>query len=341
MKICIIVFLIFCYSFAYESHEFSSGLKSASDVFITNNTDSIYHIDGVVKFEGDTLADGAWNFSSVVGDTSYMALNLLDKGLYLLTTPRFELYARIVLHRCDPFSSVFIGLTDESFLSSSDWGLANSILVRLGATFDEDIFGVGHYSPQTSFSEALPIDSGYSRNSVYNISISLDSSEDSIRTVLRSKSDSVIVFRSDYFDKSEFSGLNFFTVTVKGFDSEYGKGYAKTKISLDSLSIKAPLNTLNTKAGSTPKKANESLAACIALSPNPFNPEIRLDYFDRAASAKVRVFNARGMLIAGPVELKGDKGKYIFDASSLPGGVYLFRVSRGNETHTLKAVYSK
>jgi len=78
--------------------------------------------------------------------------------------------------------------------------------------------------------------------------------------------------------------------------------------------------------------------------PNPFNPQTTIA-FDTRATMRVRleVFNVLGQLVNVVADDNLPPGHHtrVFDASSLSSGVYLYRVSAGEQQQTRKMMVLK
>jgi hypothetical protein len=78
--------------------------------------------------------------------------------------------------------------------------------------------------------------------------------------------------------------------------------------------------------------------------PNPFNPSTRIAYtLDREVRVRVSVYTVTGERVAtllDAVEGAGEKS-IAFDASGLPGGVYIVRILAGEVSDSRKMVLMK
>ncbi len=80
------------------------------------------------------------------------------------------------------------------------------------------------------------------------------------------------------------------------------------------------------------------------VSPNPFNPATTIRFeLDRAARTDLSVFDLTGRKVATLVEgwLNTGTHEVTFDASGLPSGVYLYRITSGSAVSTGKLVLMK
>ena len=78
--------------------------------------------------------------------------------------------------------------------------------------------------------------------------------------------------------------------------------------------------------------------------PNPFNPETRIAFdLSTAANVKIDVFNLLGQFVTTIVDRFVTSGSHSipFDASQLPSGVYLYRLSAKNFVEVKKMMYQK
>ncbi|MBP1678233.1 MAG: Por secretion system C-terminal sorting protein, partial [Bacteroidetes bacterium] len=78
--------------------------------------------------------------------------------------------------------------------------------------------------------------------------------------------------------------------------------------------------------------------------PNPFNPSTTIEYaLPEASQVRLEVFNAIGERVATLVDGRQDAGSYrsTFDASSLPSGVYLYRLTAGANVSVKRMILMK
>jgi hypothetical protein len=78
--------------------------------------------------------------------------------------------------------------------------------------------------------------------------------------------------------------------------------------------------------------------------PNPFNPSTRIGFsIPRATQARLEVYNMLGQRIATVLDEHMDPGYYTvtFDASTLPSGVYLYRLETSIGTLVRKMILMK
>jgi hypothetical protein len=78
--------------------------------------------------------------------------------------------------------------------------------------------------------------------------------------------------------------------------------------------------------------------------PNPFNPSTTIEYaLPEAGQVRLEVFNAIGERVATLVDGLQDAGSYrsTFDASSLPSGVYLYRLTAGADVSVKRMILMK
>lgn len=78
--------------------------------------------------------------------------------------------------------------------------------------------------------------------------------------------------------------------------------------------------------------------------PNPFNPSTSIEYsLPDPSQVRLDVFNAIGERVATLVDTRQDAGKYRarFDASALPSGVYLYRLTAGADVSVKRMILMK
>jgi hypothetical protein len=78
--------------------------------------------------------------------------------------------------------------------------------------------------------------------------------------------------------------------------------------------------------------------------PNPFNPSTTIEYaLPEARQVRLEVFNAIGERVALLIDARQDAGTYRsrFDASALPSGVYLYRLSAGRDVSVKRMILMK
>ena len=78
--------------------------------------------------------------------------------------------------------------------------------------------------------------------------------------------------------------------------------------------------------------------------PNPFNPSTVVQYaIPEATNVKIEIFNITGEKVATLVDEFKSEGYYeiSFDASGLPTGMYLYRISAGAFVSTKKMILMK
>ncbi len=92
---------------------------------------------------------------------------------------------------------------------------------------------------------------------------------------------------------------------------------------------------------------DKNVPAVFALNqnyPNPFNPSTTIEYaLPEARQVRLEVFNAIGERVATLIDARQDAGTYRsrFDASALPSGVYLYRLSAGADVSVKRMILMK
>lgn len=114
----------------------------------------------------------------------------------------------------------------------------------------------------------------------------------------------------------------------------------------DSGSYTAP-DSFTTGSEITDVRQSIKIPAGFSLSqnyPNPFNPTTRIDYsIAKRSHVTLEVFNVLGEKVATLFSGEEQPGKYSadFDGSSLPSGVYFYRLTAGNFTSVKKLMLVK
>ncbi|MCA0448059.1 MAG: T9SS type A sorting domain-containing protein [Bacteroidetes bacterium] len=93
------------------------------------------------------------------------------------------------------------------------------------------------------------------------------------------------------------------------------------------------------KENSEQESESETIKTDVAVYPNPFNPETRINIrLAKPAELKVKVYNLVGQLVADLANGHHDSGDYSFrfDGKSLASGTYFYRVEIGTEVKTGK-----
>ncbi len=79
-------------------------------------------------------------------------------------------------------------------------------------------------------------------------------------------------------------------------------------------------------------------------SPNPFNPMTRIEFeLPRASHVSIRIYDARGRLVATPVDAQAGPGYHAvdWDARDRPSGIYYLRLTAGDIVQTRKMTLLK
>lgn len=78
--------------------------------------------------------------------------------------------------------------------------------------------------------------------------------------------------------------------------------------------------------------------------PNPFNPTTRISYvLESSARVRLAVYNALGERVALPVDATREAGEHavVFDASGLPAGMYVARLTAGDRSASVRMLFVK
>ncbi len=133
-------------------------------------------------------------------------------------------------------------------------------------------------------------------------------------------------------------GLTGVKVSSISYDNSTGKLFAATTDG-GLLRNDSPTSTRETIANEIPERFN------LANNyPNPFNPVTVIEFsIPVSGEVELVVYNMLGEIISKPVTGMMQAGKYSvrFDATNLPSGIYLYRLTTGNSVVTKKMVLQK
>ncbi|HEY9164678.1 MAG TPA: T9SS type A sorting domain-containing protein [Candidatus Kryptonia bacterium] len=104
-----------------------------------------------------------------------------------------------------------------------------------------------------------------------------------------------------------------------------------------------PLSEMITEVGDKPQPVPSSLALSQNY-PDPFNPTTTISYdLPQRAFVQLDVYNALGQLITRLVNSSQNPGHYEvrFNATNLPGGIYLYRLQAGTFMQVKKMILMK
>jgi hypothetical protein len=133
--------------------------------------------------------------------------------------------------------------------------------------------------------------------------------------------------------------------TVPGILSPDGKRLAMAGPGSPGCAIMAGLAKWDVASGVIENPVG--LPACFALHqnyPNPFNPSTTIEFaLPHSGLVTLKVYNVLGEEVATLIAGERAAGTYraTWDASGLPSGVYLFRLTAGEYVHTKKMVLMK
>ncbi len=96
------------------------------------------------------------------------------------------------------------------------------------------------------------------------------------------------------------------------------------------------------------KPINELIPTKLELSqnfPNPFNPSTTINFAvpENSGQVKLAVYDILGRVVTTLVDEEMSSGNYNikFDASDLPSGIYMYRLTAGSQTQTMKMILQK
>jgi hypothetical protein len=121
-----------------------------------------------------------------------------------------------------------------------------------------------------------------------------------------------------------------------------GVNYTYTLVSVDLSGTRDEVGTVT----ATPNFAAGTLTdyALHQNYPNPFNPETSISFdLPEAGFASLKIYNAIGQVVATLVESEQSEGRHIvnFNASSLPTGLYFYRLESGSFVAQKKMLFIK
>jgi hypothetical protein len=105
-----------------------------------------------------------------------------------------------------------------------------------------------------------------------------------------------------------------------------------------------PLSEIITSVDETTSNEIPSVYSLQQNYPNPFNPSTQIRFgIPEASNVKIEIFNVTGEAVAILVDGFRSEGFYEvnFNASNLPSGMYLYRISAGAFVQTKKMILMK
>ncbi len=132
-----------------------------------------------------------------------------------------------------------------------------------------------------------------------------------------------------------------------GFQLSYlaGKDYKAAKVETGiALVSERPNKEVKQELSNSDTKSNEESVFNLKNYPNPFNPETNISYsLGRATNVKITVYDRLGREITVLFDGAQSEGEHTvsFNASSLPSGIYFYRLKTSEKTEVRKMVLAK
>ncbi len=127
------------------------------------------------------------------------------------------------------------------------------------------------------------------------------------------------------------------------FDGEDMSADEGNRVTFNNFSLEAGVASADTSGNGGETERSHSFRL-EQNYPNPFNPETRITYsLERQSNVKLTVYNAMGQRVRVLVDdwQKGGEYTYIFDASDLASGVYIYELRTGNNRISRKMTFVK
>jgi hypothetical protein len=284
---------------------------------------------------------GVYRFGSVVGTSGYASYDLRQDGVYMAGSPRFDFTATLYLSRIDLYSMIFLGIGDSQKATPFDYSGNTGIMVGIGKTYDGCVFGIYADNGANYLFKDTVNDTLLTENTVYYILVDASSGSSLQASLYRMSDDRRIASVTLPYNYSSYAnrGLNYWTITNKGYQSSNGTGYATILGGMDALSFDYGITTSFQK-NSLPQAVPD---IGIQAFPNPFVDKVNIVV--RAApqfSAKpcIAVYDSQGRRVASLAAASSTENNVtaIWDARECRSGVYFIRAVASGKTLT-KAIY--
>jgi hypothetical protein len=123
-----------------------------------------------------------------------------------------------------------------------------------------------------------------------------------------------------------------------------GKQYQSAKLETGiALIAERPNKEVKQELSQTIEKSGESFFG-LKNYPNPFNPETNISYTLKSPThVRITVYDRLGREVSNLVDENQSVGEHTirFDASSLPSGIYFYRIKTTEKTEVKKMVFAK
>jgi hypothetical protein len=219
-----------------------------------------------------------------------------------------------------------IQIAQDNILSVMLQGVGSEMTATVQILFDKDKDGKYDEAADTRL-EAKAISLNFSGWKEFHININ----ENEFKIISKNKSEDFSIL------EDEAMGLQIAYQTGKDFKP------AMIETGIAMISERPNKELKQETAGSNEQVTGESFFG-LKNYPNPFNPETNISYnLKTAGNVKITVYDKLGREIAVLIDGAQSEGDHTvtFNASSLPSGVYFYRVKTSDKTEVKKMVLAK
>lgn len=219
-----------------------------------------------------------------------------------------------------------IQIAQDNILSVMLQGVGSEMTATVQILFDKDKDGKYDEATDTRL-EAKAISLNFSGWKEFHININ----ENEFKIISKNKSEDFSIL------EDEAMGLQIAYQTGKDFKP------AMIETGIAMISERPNKELKQETAGSNEQVTGESFFG-LKNYPNPFNPETNISYnLKTAGNVKITVYDKLGREIAVLIDGAQSEGDHTvtFNASSLPSGVYFYRVKTSDKTEVKKMVLAK
>jgi hypothetical protein len=342
MRKLVIFIILIIFTISYGENYFTNF--NQNPYWVTSDWNSFHWSDtSFTDSDGKTIA-GVIKIKTVTGDATYTYEDLNSYNIRFAPDTFISFSAQVNIEDVQLYSAVFMGLSDNAYELPTESSSAKGLMVGIGKDYDGFFFGLYssdgfNYNFKDSINANL-----LSEGKTYFLSCT--TTDFSAEAKLIDYADySVVATLSIPFNYFNFiaRGIDYFTVTIKGYTNEHALGYETFKGNLNSLNILEsyiPISVNNEKHDQSIEK--EGLTA----SPNPFKASTRITVKCNSKwhSANLKIFNIKGKLVKEYNNTFHSFPSTVtvnWNASNLPSGTYIARLILGNKTYTKYLVLLK